>query len=285
VKDALRDMELVLDKHDQRDIDRIQNKKTERVIPTASAQVAAGIPADLLRRRPDIRRAEREVAAQSAQIGIAASQLYPHFSITGTLFLDAARFQDLFQSGSVAGSVGPSFRWDILNYGRLINNVRVQDARFEQLAVQYQNTVLAANAEAENALVSFLKAQQQVKYLKESTDAGREWLGLVGQRSKEGATDFLPVFIAQQFVTQQEDQLAVAEGTVAKSLIQLYKALGGGWQIRLGGPAPEPGAAAGPGVEPAPAPAPVKPAPPAAAPGAPRGAAMRSPGVLSYFFP
>ena len=285
VTKALEEMSAVLKKPDLKEVQAIRARAVEKVIPAAPPDVAVGIPADLLRRRPDVLRAECEVAAQSAQIGIAAAELYPHFSITGTIFLDAAEFKDLFDSGSVAGSVGPSFRWNILNYGRLINNVRVQDARFEQLAVQYQNVVLSANAEAENALVSFLKAQQQVKHLKDSTDAAGQSLGLVEAQYDAGKTDFNRVFNVQQLLTQQEDLLAVAQGTVAKSLIQLYKALGGGWQIRLGGPAPEPDAAAGPGVEPVPAPAPVKPAPPAAAPGAPRRAAVRSPGVLSYFFP
>ena len=132
-----------------------------RGIPSAPAQVAVGIPAELLRRRPDVRRAERDVAAQSALIGVATSELYPHFSISGTIYFDAQQFEDLFYLDSIAGSVGPSFRWNILNYGRLANNIRVQESRFQQLAVQYQNVVLQANAEAENAIVSFLKSQQQ----------------------------------------------------------------------------------------------------------------------------
>ncbi|MHB1037419.1 MAG: efflux transporter outer membrane subunit [Pirellulales bacterium] len=144
-----------------------------RGVPSAPPEVCVGIPADLLRQRPDVRRAEREAAAQSALIGVATSDLYPHFSITGTIFLDATRFADLFKSGSMGGSVGPSFRWDVLNYGRLVNNIRVQDARFQQLAVRYQNVVLQANAEAEDAIVGFLQAQQQVKFLAESTVAAQ----------------------------------------------------------------------------------------------------------------
>ena len=231
-----------------------------------------GIPADLLRRRPNVRRAERDVAAQSALIGVAASELYPHLSITGSIFVDAARFQDLLQSGSLGGSVGPSFRWDILNYGRLANNVRVQNARFEQLAVTYQNLVLQANAEAENALVGFLQAQEQVKYLKQSTDAAAQSLGLVEELYQADKTDFNRVFNVQQLLTQQEDQLAVAEGNVARNLIQLYRALGGGWQIRLGGEGPAPVAAAGRAVLPEVVPAATQPerSPEAPAPAASR---------------
>ncbi len=205
------------------------------MIPTASPQVAVGIPAELLRRRPDIRRAEREVAAQSARIGIATSDLYPHFSIAGSLYLDSANFSNLFDGDSLAGNVGPSFRWDVLNYGRLRNNIRVQDARFQELAVTYQNLVLQANAEAENALVGFLKAQQQVKYLAESVSAAEQSVGLVRDQYDAGKTDFNRVLTVEQTLTQQQDQWAVAQGSVAQSLIKVYKALGGGWQIRLGG--------------------------------------------------
>jgi len=216
-----------------------------RGIPTAAPQVAVGIPADLLRRRPDIRRAEREVAAQSALIGVATSDLYPHFFISGSLYFDAAHFSDLYSTGSLAGNVGPSFRWDLLNYGRLLNNIRLQDARFERLAYDYQNLVLQANAEAENALVGFLKAQQQVKALRRSAQAAAESLDLVQLQYNEGKADFNRVFNVQQALTQQQDLLAVAEGDVGKYLILLYKALGGGWQIRLGPPS-QPEAAAAP---------------------------------------
>jgi len=203
-------------------------------IPKSPPQVAVGIPAELLRRRPDVRRAERQVAAQSAMIGVAESDLYPHFSISGTIYLDATRFEDLFDPRSFAGAVGPAFRWDILNYGRLANNVRVQEARFYQLATQYQNTVLQANAEAENALVRFLKAQQQVRAMTRSAEAARQSVELVMSQYQAGTVDFNRVFNTQQFLTQQQDQLAIVEGAVAQNLIQLYRALGGGWQIRLG---------------------------------------------------
>lgn len=204
-------------------------------IPSAPPQVAVGIPAELLRRRPDVRRAEREVAAQSALIGIATSELYPHFSINGTMYLDATSFEDLFDADSFAGNVGPSFQWNILNYGRLTNNIRVQESRFQQLAVQYQNVVLQANAEAENAIVGFLKAQQQVRSLSESTNAARESVELVSAQYREGAVDFNRVFNIQQLLTQEQDRLAVAQGAVVQNLIELYRALGGGWQIRLDG--------------------------------------------------
>jgi NodT family efflux transporter outer membrane factor (OMF) lipoprotein len=202
-------------------------------IPKASSQLAIGVPAELLRRRPDVRKAEREVAAQSALIGVATSELYPHFSINGTIYLDAMSAKDLFNADSVAGAVGPSFRWNILNYGRLLNGVRVQEARFQQLAVQYQNIVLKANAEAENAIIALLKAQQQVQSLTRCAVASQQSVQLVSSQYEGGIVDFNRVFTVQQTLTQQQDQLAVAEGSVAQYLIQLYRALGGGWQVRL----------------------------------------------------
>lgn len=238
-----------------------------RGIPTAPPQVAVGIPAELLRRRPDVRRAEREVAAQSAMIGVATSELYPHFSIAGTLYLDSLQFANLFSLDSIAGTVGPSFQWNILHYGRLANNIRAHEARFQQLAVEYQNTVLQANAEAENAIIDFLKAQQQTRSLAEAADAARESVDLVMLQYKEGKVDFGRVFINQEFLTQQQDQLAVAQGGVAQSLIQLYRALGGGWQIRFSSFTPQPPATSDQPLEPVPVPDPAPlgqpPAPPA----------------------
>jgi outer membrane protein TolC len=273
VAETMANMQSIVEKQDTvevrvliQEIVALRKKKVEGIVPAAPPQVAVGIPAELLRRRPDVRRAERDVAAQSALVGVAASELYPHFSINGMIFLDAERFQDLFKSGSLAGAVGPSFNWNILNYGRIVNNVRLQDATFQQLAVDYQNTVLRANAEAENAIVGFLKAQQQTNFLHSSTNWADQSLVLVAQQYDEGATDFNRVFNIQQTLTQQQDQLAVAEGAVATNLIQLYRALGGGWQIRLGGqnPALMPNAAPREAVPaPAPEPAPAIPVPPA----------------------
>ena len=130
-------------------------------IPTAPAEVAVGIPADLLRRRPDVRRAERQAAAQSAQIGIAESQFYPSISLNGTIGYSAQNLSHLFEEKALTGSVGPAFNWNILNYGRLLNNRRLQEARFRELLATYRNTVLSADQDVENGLVTFLRAQQR----------------------------------------------------------------------------------------------------------------------------
>ena len=226
-----------------------------RPIPSASPRVAIGIPADLMRRRPDVRSAERQVAEQSAMIGFATSDLYPHISISGNIFFDANNFKDLFNGRSVAGTAGPSFNWNVLNYGRLVNRIRIEDARFQQLVVQYQNTVLQANVEAENSLVGFLKAQQAVKSLADSATAAEQSLELVRSQYDAGKTDFNRVLNVEQSLNLQQDLLAVAQGSVATNLALLYRALGGGWQIRLGEQSSEPDGASVQPAEPVPAPA------------------------------
>ena len=153
----------------------LQARLGQRPIPTAPSDVVVGIPAELLQRRPDIRRAERAAAAQAQQIGIAQADLYPHISITGTLGYSAFNASQLFTSPSLNGSVGPSFQWNILNYGRISNNVRLQDAKFQQTLLDYRTAVLTANQEAEDGLVTFLRAQERTKLLTESVIAAATW--------------------------------------------------------------------------------------------------------------
>ncbi len=204
-------------------------------IPKAPAQVAVGIPADLLRRRPDVRRAERQAAAQAAQIGIAQAQFYPFISINGTLGYTAANFSNLFRQQALEGTVGPSFTWNILNYGRLVNNVRLQDARFQELVVTYRNTVLSADQDVENGLVIFLRAQQRTQSQAASVADLKKAVDIVLAQYEAGTTDLTRVTLLQQNLAPLEDTLAQAQGEIATGLIQVYRALGGGWQIRLGG--------------------------------------------------
>ncbi len=201
-------------------------------IPAAPSQVVMGIPLDLLRRRPDIRRAEREIAAQSEQIGIAAADLYPHFVINGEISFASDELGNLLTSPSNAGSIGPSFRWDLLNYGRLINNVRLQAAGLQELIAAYQNTVLTANQEVEDSLVAFLQNRERVEFLQKSVDETQEALRLLTISFEEGQIDFTGVFVLQGELATRQDQLAAARGDVVTSLIGVYKALGGGWEIR-----------------------------------------------------
>ena len=207
-------------------------------IPVAPANVAVGVPANLLRRRPDVRQAERLVAAQSAQIGVAVADLYPHFSISGNIRIEATQFNNLWNSASGAGSIGPAFNWDILNYGRLQNNVLLQDAQFQELAINYQQTVLQANQEIESALVNFLKAQERLQDLNNLVATVKKAVDIGQAQYKVGATDFNRVSNLQLALVQAQNSAAITEGEVAQSLIAIYRAIGGGWQIRLGSTAP-----------------------------------------------
>ena len=208
----------------------------EAPIPLAAPEVAVGIPADLVRRRPDIRRAERELAAQSARIGFATSDLYPHLGLNGSIGLSAQNFNGLFDgSDSVAGSVGPYFRWDLLNYGRLLSRIDIQDAQFEQLVFAYQQQVLVAGREVEDGLITYLRGQERVKNLRASAEAAERALEITKDQYRQGVGDFTAVFIASTVLASQQDQLAAAQGDMTQSLIALYRALGGGWQIRLNG--------------------------------------------------
>lgn len=203
-------------------------------VPVVPPDVVAGVPADLLRRRPDVRRAERQVAAQSARIGVAASDFYPHISLLGTIGVEGEQFGDLFKTpGSIIGAVGPGVRWDILNYGRLVNNVRLQDARFQQLAYAYQDRVLEAGREVEDGMIVFLRSQVQAEHLGASVDSAERTVEITKEQYTQGEVDFTPVFLFESVLTQQQDQLAVSKGDISLGLIAIYRALGGGWQIRL----------------------------------------------------
>lgn len=209
-----------------------------RGIPDAPAEAVVGIPADLLRRRPEVRSYERRAAAFSAKIGIAEADLYPSFFIGGSLTLQAADFADLFNSTAVAGSVGPRFSWKILNYGRIRANVALKTAEFQLAVTEYQRKVLEANRDAEDAMIDFLRTQQQAQALRQSVTAAEESRDIVDLLYRGGRADFGRVFVAEAFLVTQQDLYAEAEGKIAENLVRLYVVLGGGWQLRLSGPPP-----------------------------------------------
>jgi NodT family efflux transporter outer membrane factor (OMF) lipoprotein len=204
-------------------------------IPTAPPAVAVGMPADLLRRRPDVRREERLAAAQCAEIGVAEADFYPAISVTGQIGYAAQNFPQLFNGQAFYGNIGPSFQWNILNYGRILNNVRLQDAKFQEQIAKYQNTVLKADEEVEDGIVTFLKAHQRTKSAAEATKAGEKAVTVAITRYKAGQIDFNRVALLEQNLVEYQNQKALAEGEIALGLIQVYKALGGGWEIRLTG--------------------------------------------------
>jgi len=208
-------------------------------IPTAPAEVATGIPAELLRRRPDIKQAELQAAAQSAQIGIADAALLPSFTLFGSIgwnVNDAGNdnLGDLFSKNNLAFSTGPAFQWNVLNYGRLKNQVRVQDARLQQLLINYENVVLNAEAEVKNAISGFLHARVEAQYRKQSADAAQRSANLSMLQYTEGVTLYQSVLDATRTLASQQDAYATTRGDIATNLIALYKALGGGWEVRLG---------------------------------------------------
>ncbi len=214
-------------------------RQSRAVIPAPPPQVAVGIPAELLRRRPDIRAAEYNAAAQCAQIGVSKAQLFPAFSLTGNfgmLSTDVGKdvLGNLFDWRNRQGSIGPSVTWNILNYGQITNLVRVQDATFQELLVTYQNTVLNAQKEVEDNLIAFLRSQEQARFLEQGATAAANSLKLAVVQYREGITDFTTVLTAQQSLLSAQDNLATARGNISGSLVGVYRALGGGWEIREG---------------------------------------------------
>jgi NodT family efflux transporter outer membrane factor (OMF) lipoprotein len=208
-------------------------------IPVSPPQVIVGIPADLLRRRPDIRSAELQAVAQSAQIGVAKADLFPAFSLIGNLVLLSTdlgtfRLSDMFRWGARSVQVGPSVQWNILNYGQLTNNVRAQDARFQQLLLAYQQSVLTAQQDVEDNLVAFLRAQDRADLLAKSVTSSRNAVSLAVLQYREGVTDFTTVLTTQQALLNQQDNLASTLGNISTSLVGVYRALGGGWETREG---------------------------------------------------
>jgi NodT family efflux transporter outer membrane factor (OMF) lipoprotein len=211
-------------------------------IPNTPAWVAAGIPADLLRRRPDVRSAERQVAAQSAQIGVAEADLYPTIFVNGTIGWDAEDFSQAFSNKSVFGLLIPGFRWNILNYGRILNNVRMQEARLQQMIATYQGQVLTAGREVQVPLRGFLKSREQAEDLARSVAAATAATEVGVGQYRTGTIDFNRVFNLETTQVQTQERLAIAQGDIALNLIQVYRALGGGWELRLDDPNPPGGA-------------------------------------------
>jgi NodT family efflux transporter outer membrane factor (OMF) lipoprotein len=202
-------------------------------IPRAPAQVVVGMPADLIRRRPDVRSLERQIVAQNAQIGVAEADMYPAFFINGSIGYQAKSLSQLFASGSLIGALGPAFQWNILNYGRILNNVLLQDAKTQELVGNYQQQVLSAAQEVDNGIVSFWRSQDDAAHRAASVRAAARAVELSNAQFKAGAIDYTNVFVAEQQLVQQQDAFAIAQGNIALGLIQVYRALGGGWELRL----------------------------------------------------
>jgi len=198
-------------------------------IPQEPEDVATGLPAELLRQRPDVRRAERLLASQTAQIGIATADLYPTFSLAGFLGLEALNAGDLASGDSVTWNIGLPIRWNIFAGGRIRSQIRAEEARTNQLLAGYEQTVLNALEESENAMVAYVKEVERRERLSQAVNATQRSLDLVMTQYTAGLTDFQNVLDTQRTLLLREDDLAVAEGRVIGNLVRLYRALGGGW--------------------------------------------------------
>jgi len=218
-----------------------------KLIPKAPPEIVVDVPAQLLRRRPDIQLAEYQIASQTPLIGVSKADLFPSFELFGSFGLltsssrntqaggrSGSSFSDLFDSDSFEFFGGPSIRWNLFNYGRINNQVRVEDALLQQLIVNYEDTVLRAHLEVEDSMIGFLRKQQEAGFLMDSVKASQRSVDLSMLQYKEGLVDYQRVLDSQRFLADQQDVWTATRGSAIINLIAMYKALGGGWQIREG---------------------------------------------------
>jgi outer membrane protein, multidrug efflux system len=203
-------------------------------IPVPPARVVVGIPAQLLARRPDVRRAERELAAATARIGVARAEFYPRISLTGAFGLESIHAGDFFEKGSRAWSVGPAIRWPIFASGRLRAQVDVAEARQAQALAGFESSLLRALEEVENALVAYLREGERRRLLVEAVAAGRRALALSEDLQRQGLASYLDVLTAQRALQADELQQASSDAAVTLFCVALFKALGGGWETPPG---------------------------------------------------
>jgi NodT family efflux transporter outer membrane factor (OMF) lipoprotein len=199
-------------------------------IPSAPSEVLVGIPADLLRRRPDLDRAERELAAATARIGEAKADLYPRVTLTGSVGLRSEDVKDLLAGRYNFAAIGPNVIWPIFAGGRIVANIDVQEARTEAALARYEQTLLLALEQVENALVRYAREQVRRRELLDAVDANREAAVLARRLHANGLIEFLDVLVAERSLLESEDRLLASETAVSTSLVSLYVALGGGWQ-------------------------------------------------------
>lgn len=208
----------------------LDDMSSVKPIPLTPPVVPVGLPSDLLQRRPDVRRAERELAAATARIGVARADLFPDFSLTGNVGLASLSASNWFEGASRYWSFGPTLEWNIFEAGRLRAVVRVQNARQEQALDEYRQTVLSALEDVENALVAYAKEQIRRESLDQSAHASEQALNLSTELYRSGLVDFLNVLDAERTLYAARDALVQSDESVSIDLVQLYKALGGGWE-------------------------------------------------------
>jgi len=208
----------------------VQVLSPARPVPVPPAEVATGVPSELLRRRPDIRRAERELAAATARVGVAVADLYPRFSLSGSFSLQSSDVDKLLTGDSRSFAFGPAVHWPIFDAGALRAVVKVRDSQQEQALIRYEQTVLQALQEVHDALTAFVTEQNRRKSLQAAVQANEESAELAEGLYRQGLTDFTSVLDAQRQLYQSQEELLQSETAVTTSLVALYKALGGGWE-------------------------------------------------------
>jgi multidrug efflux system outer membrane protein len=199
-------------------------------MPEISLKLAIGIPADVLSNRPDVRRAERELAAQSARIGVATADLYPKLTLGGSIGFETLNMNDSPTSQTWSSNVGPGITWAIFRAGAIRQNIEVQTALHEQALIAYEAAILSALEDIENALVAYAEEQNRRDSLQEAAEAAQRAAELAKLNYESGLADFNNVLDAQRSLFSFQDQLAQSNATVTSNLIRLYKALGGGWK-------------------------------------------------------
>jgi NodT family efflux transporter outer membrane factor (OMF) lipoprotein len=198
-------------------------------IPVIPLKLAIGVPADVLRNRPDVRKAERELAAQSARIGVATADLYPKLTLSGSIGIETLKVSTSPTSQTWSSSFGPGITWAIFKAGAIRQNIEVQSALHEQALINYEATILSALENVENALVAYAEEQGRRDALSAAEEAAQKAVELAKYKYQSGLTDFNNVLEAQRSLLTFQDQLAQSNGTVTSNLVRLYKALGGGW--------------------------------------------------------
>lgn len=202
----------------------------EAEIPSLPAEVLVGLPSDLLRRRPDVRRAERQLAAATAQVGAATADLFPKFSLTGIAGLQSVSASDWFTRGSRFWSVGPTISWPVFDAGRIRATIEIRNAQQEQALTQYERSILSAFQDVETALVNYANEQVRYRSLTDAVTANRRAVTMANELYIRGLNDFLNVLDTQRSLYVTESALTQSQATMATNLVALYKALGGGWE-------------------------------------------------------
>jgi NodT family efflux transporter outer membrane factor (OMF) lipoprotein len=207
----------------------VEELSKEAPIPCLPPEVPVGLPSDLLRRRPDVRRAERQLAAATAQIGVATADLFPRITLTGNIGQASMSLNDIALASSSLWSLGPNIKWNLFNAGATRANIEVQKARTEEALGSYEKTVLTSLQDVESALVAYSREQTKRDSLAVAVDSNQRAFDISSELYARGLVDFLRVLDSQRSLYLTQDQLALSNEQVASNLVSLYKALGGGW--------------------------------------------------------